>query len=171
MKLAVIHSVYNTISQDFLFFKEFIYLFIGCLGSSLQCSGLLLWQLLLLWSTGSRCTGFSNCGTRALERRLSSYGAWAQLLHGMWDLPGPGLKPLSPALAGRFLTTAPPEKPLSHRILMRIRDLMPGKYLLSVGHGVTVQYTLAKWFLYFFFFFGRRILNHCATREALSSDS
>ena len=30
----------------------------------------------------------------------------------MWDLPGPGLKPMSPALAGRFLTTAPQGKPL-----------------------------------------------------------
>ena len=30
----------------------------------------------------------------------------------MWDLPGPGLEAMSPALAGRFLTTAPPEKPL-----------------------------------------------------------
>ena len=27
------------------------------------------------------------------------------------DLPGPGLEPVSPALAGRFLTTAPPGKP------------------------------------------------------------
>ena len=26
----------------------------------------------------------------------------------MWDLPRPGIKPTSPALAGRFLTTAPP---------------------------------------------------------------
>ena len=30
----------------------------------------------------------------------------------MWDLPGPGLEPVSPALAGGFLTTAPPGKPL-----------------------------------------------------------
>ena len=29
----------------------------------------------------------------------------------MWDLPGPGLEPLSSALAGRFSTTAPPGKP------------------------------------------------------------
>ena len=29
----------------------------------------------------------------------------------MWDLPRPGLEPVSPALAGRFLTTAPPGKP------------------------------------------------------------
>ena len=28
----------------------------------------------------------------------------------MWDLPGPGLEPVSPALAGGFLSTAPPGK-------------------------------------------------------------
>ena len=28
----------------------------------------------------------------------------------MWDLPRPGLEPVSPALAGRFLTTAKPRK-------------------------------------------------------------
>ena len=43
--------------------------------------------------------------------RLSSFGSWAQLLHGMWDLPRPGLEPVSPALAGRFSTTVPPGKP------------------------------------------------------------
>ena len=29
----------------------------------------------------------------------------------MWDLPGPGLEPVSPALAGGFLTTVPPGRP------------------------------------------------------------
>jgi len=29
----------------------------------------------------------------------------------MWDPPGPGIKPRSPALAGRFFTTEPPVKP------------------------------------------------------------
>ena len=29
----------------------------------------------------------------------------------MWDLPRPGFKPMSPALPGRFSTTAPPGKP------------------------------------------------------------
>ena len=28
----------------------------------------------------------------------------------MWDLPGPGLEPVSPALADGFLTTVPPGK-------------------------------------------------------------
>ena len=49
---------------------------------------------------------------RLQTRRLSSCGSRAQLLCGMWDLPRPGLKPMSPALAGRFSTTAPPGKPL-----------------------------------------------------------
>ena len=44
--------------------------------------------------------------------RLSSCGSRAQLLRGMWDLPRPGLEPVSPALAGRLSTTAPPRKPL-----------------------------------------------------------
>ena len=30
----------------------------------------------------------------------------------MWDLPGPRLEPVSPELAGGFLTTVPPGKPL-----------------------------------------------------------
>ena len=48
---------------------------------------------------------------RLQTRRLSNCGSRAQLLHGMWDLPRPGLEPVSPVLAGRFSTTAPPGKP------------------------------------------------------------
>ena len=48
---------------------------------------------------------------RLQTRRLSNCGSRAQLLRGMWDLPRAGLKPVSPALAGRFSTTAPPGKP------------------------------------------------------------
>ena len=44
--------------------------------------------------------------------RLSNCGSRALLLRGMWDPPRPGLEPVSPALAGRFSTTAPPGKPL-----------------------------------------------------------
>ena len=51
---------------------------------------------------------------RLQTRRLSSCGSRAQLLRGMWDLPRPGLEPASPALAGRFSTTAPPGKPPPH---------------------------------------------------------
>ena len=48
---------------------------------------------------------------RLQTRRLSSCGSRAQLLRGMWDPPRPGLEPVSPALAGRLSTTAPPGKP------------------------------------------------------------
>ena len=80
--------------------------------SSLQYAGFSLRWLLLLRSTGSRQGDFSSCGSRALEHRLSTRGTWTLLLRGMWDLPGPGLEPMSPALAGGFLTTAPAGKSL-----------------------------------------------------------
>ena len=47
---------------------------------------------------------------RLQTRRLSNCGSRAQLLRGMWDLPRPGLEPVSPALTGGFLTTLPPGK-------------------------------------------------------------
>ena len=48
----------------------------------------------------SRALGFSSCGS------------WPYLLCSMWNLPGAGIELKSPALAGRFLTTGPPEKSL-----------------------------------------------------------
>ena len=64
----------------------------------------------------SHCGGFSCCRARALEHRLNGCGARAQLLSHTWDLPGPGIKPVSPALAGGFQTPGPPKK--SHAILL-----------------------------------------------------
>ena len=58
-------------------------------------------QWLLLWSTWA----LGHAG-------VSSRGTWAQLLRSMWDLPGPEIRPVSPSLAGRFLTTGPPGKSL-----------------------------------------------------------
>ena len=54
---------------------------------------------------------------RLQTRRLSNCVSRAQLLRGMWDLPRPGLEPVSPALAGRFSTTVPPGKPENFRFL------------------------------------------------------
>ena len=48
---------------------------------------------------------------RLQTRRLSNCGSRAELLRGMWDLPKPGLEPVSPTLAGRLSTNAPPGKP------------------------------------------------------------
>ena len=60
---------------------------------------------------------------RLQTRGLSNCGSRAQLLRSMWDLPRPGLEPVSPALAGRFSTTAPPGKP-SRPVLNTILSVM-----------------------------------------------
>jgi len=62
----------------------------------------------------SHCAGFSGCeawalGAQALvaaARRISSCGAW-------WHVEStrPGIEPVSPALADRFLSTVPPGSP------------------------------------------------------------
>ena len=48
------------------------------------------------WGAGSELQG----GLPALKRRLRRRGARAWLLQSMWDLPGPGVRPVSLALAG-----------------------------------------------------------------------
>ena len=76
---------------------------------------------------GSKHAGFNSCGSWALECRLSSCDARAYLLHGMWDLPGPWLEPVSPALPGGFLTIAPPGK--SHEELYFNKHVGSGSYV------------------------------------------
>ena len=41
----------------------------------------------------------------------------------MWDLPGPGIKPESPALAGAFFTTEPPGKPVKLLFAVTFLDM------------------------------------------------
>ena len=48
--------------------------------------------------------GLYSAGSVVVAHRLSCSAT------KMWDLPGPGLEPVSPALTGGFLTTAPPGK-------------------------------------------------------------
>ena len=71
-----------------------------------------MWGPLLIAVRGPLTVVASLVAEHRLQmRRLSSCGSQAQLLRGMWDLSRPGLEPVSPALAGRFSTTAPPGKP------------------------------------------------------------
>ena len=70
----------------------------------------------------------------------------------MWDLPGPGLEPVSPELAGGFLTTVSPGKSeklkffsfqmfylsrlspgLFISIIYQMRNNIPNKYLANGG--------------------------------------
>ena len=106
------------------FFKKFIYFWLSWVfvsvrwlslveasrsHSSSQCAGLSLSRPLLLRSTGSRHAGS------------------VVVAHGpscSRDLPRPGLEPVSPALAGRFSTTAPPGKPQEiHRIFTAYNNI------------------------------------------------
>ena len=111
-----------SLSDLFIYFYLFIYFWLHWVFVAAQ--GLSLFAVSRGYSSlrctrASHCGSFSCCGAQALvtcasvvaARGLSSCGTRAQLLHGMWDLPGPGLEPVSPALAGRFLTTVPPGKP------------------------------------------------------------
>ena len=102
----------------FFFFLIFIYLFI-------------FYLFMAVLGLRFCARAFSSCGKRGplfiavrgpltiaaslvAEHRLSNCGSRAQLLCSMWDLPRPGLEPVSPALAGRFSTTAPPGKPMKY---------------------------------------------------------
>ena len=76
---------------------------------------------------------------RLQTRRLSNCGSWAYLLRCMWDHPRPGHEPVSPALAGRFSTTAPPGKPL-HCLLTLNVTLVLYHLLLAWLHFVIEQF-------------------------------
>ena len=54
--------------------------------------------------------GFSGVGASLLAGPGLTVGARAQSSCGTWDLPKPGIEPVSPALGGRFLTPGPPGK-------------------------------------------------------------
>ena len=56
----------------------------------------------------SACGGLSHCGPRAPRSTgLKGRGSQASLPRGMWNLPRPGIKPMSPTLAGGFFTSGP----------------------------------------------------------------
>ena len=101
-------SIIVCISHLFLFSSE-QYFFWGVVGG-LCCR---------TWVVGG--VGAVHCRARALStwasvvsaHGLSSCGARTQLLCSMWDLPRAGIKPRSPALPGRFLSSVPQGRSLN----------------------------------------------------------
>ena len=57
--------------------------------------------------------------------RFSSYGSRAWLLQDTWDLSGLGIKPMFPALQGRFLTTGPRQKPSDNILFLFLSQEAP----------------------------------------------
>ena len=113
--LAIINLISRTMSL-------FIYLFLAVLGLSFcarASSSCVKRGPLFIAVCGPLTIAASLVVEHRLQmRRLSNCGSRAQLLRGMWDLPRPGLEPVSPALAGRLSTTAPPGKPLNFYCLV-----------------------------------------------------
>ena len=118
---------HSSVFLFFLFFK--IYLFMAVLGLRFRArafSSCGKWGPLFIAVCRPLTIAASLVAEHRLQtRRLSSCGSRAQLLHGMWDLPRPGLEPLFPALAGRFSTTAPPGKP--HSSVLKQLSFLPAK--------------------------------------------
>ena len=98
----------------FFFFFNYLFLvvlglpcclwgFLQLQGSPLQlrCAHFSLQWLLLLATSGSRVPTLQNVWLPSSRARQLWHMGF-QLLHGLWDLPGPGIKPVSPALAGGF---------------------------------------------------------------------
>ena len=89
----------------------------------------------LLIAVASLAAEHRTQSTQAPQLQLLGSGAQAQqLCHTglvalwLWNLPRPGIKPMSPVLAGRFFTTEPSGKPLTFFNLLLIQ-----------GRGLSVQ--------------------------------
>ena len=119
---ACLHMV-SSLNSPFKKILLFVYLFLAVLGlhcwasfslavaikgySLVAVHGLLVAVASLVGQHGFRVRGF-HC---AVYDSLRSCGTPAYLLNGTWDLPRPGIEPMTPALAGRFFTTEAPGKP------------------------------------------------------------
>ena len=94
----------------------------------------------------------------------------------MWDLPRPGLEPVSPALAGRFSTTAPPGKPspkllntLDLTLIYAFRDrnifqtssrhkIMVYKRLIQQGENAVMPGLITKLTEYIFYYILHKLI-------------
>ena len=141
-----------------IFLKNFIYLFWLCRVFTATQAFLQLQRAgatLLCSEWGSHCGGFSCCGAQVLEcglqqlhpvgsvvavPRLKGTGSvvvvLGLLLQSMQDLPGPRVKPMSLALAGRLFTSEPPGKPQNYfqstlnEVLSRIECTVLGQNII-----------------------------------------
>ena len=92
-------------------FKNYVFIFYST-GSSLFCSGFSLPWSPLLQSTGSRTQASIVAAHRPLSMGSVVVEHGVYLPSSMWNLPGLGIKSMSLALTGGFLTSGPPGKSL-----------------------------------------------------------
>ena len=122
-------KIYSTLRIYFLFLAA---LGLRCFTRAFSSCGeqgllfIVVHRLLIAVSSLVAEHGVQACGLQQLQHAgsvvvahgLSSCGSWAQLLCGIWDLPRPGIEPMSPAVTGRLLTIVPPGK--SQEFLIRL---------------------------------------------------
>ena len=88
------------------------YFWLPCVGFSLAPGEQGLFCSCGAWA--SHCSGWAQAlgtfSSVAIARGLKVCGVWAQLFCGMWNLPRPGIEPVSSALQGGFLSTVSPGK-------------------------------------------------------------
>ena len=89
-----------------------------------------------MWNLSLHCPGFSSCGMRALEHEGSAVVALGLSCLTVWRIlvPQPGIKPESPALEVRFLTTGPPGKPPKKLFLKRCWGPKKTRQVWSLPH-------------------------------------
>ena len=128
------YSEYRETSEELVRVAS-IYLFMAVLGlrfCARAFSSCGKWGPLFIAVHGPLTIAASLVAEHRLQtRRLSNCGSQAQLLRGMWDLPRPGLEPISPALAGRPSTTVPPGKPPHHHFWLFSSGRPPGLHIMS----------------------------------------
>ena len=96
--------IFNLNIIFFFFCKTYFFIF-------LYTGSLVLYGAFSSYSAWvSHCRSFSYGAWALGHEGFSSCGTWALVCCSMCDLPGPGIKPMFPALTGELLFTGPPGK-------------------------------------------------------------
>ena len=66
----------------------------------------------------------------------------------MWDLPRPGIQPVSPALASRFFITEPPGKPCLGLLIASDTQTSSKSFQQNQKVLILVGYTALPWWLF-----------------------
>ena len=136
-----------------------VFLPVGFLHSVFYLLLLLCWVFVAVWGL-SLVAAVGGCSPVVVWAShwsgFSCRGAQAQLPCGPWNLPGPGIGPVPPVLAGEFFTTGPPVESFSILITSLLNwDLVDWKmsvllFVLSREFSWSFSW---EWLLCFFILF------------------
>ena len=135
MYFSYLHNLHHLLGKEWTVTKIMFLLTIKCKKLWLwhMISFLNIYLVLAAWVVVVACRIFQNlhCGGRAPECMCSvvvALGLSCPEICGIL-VPQPGMKPMSPALEGRILTTGPPGK--SWHMLLKVRMYAHKYYLMK----------------------------------------